>query len=110
MLDLLSTFSRIHESLPCGHSFCLKCLESMDVTYNMTSCPLCGSQYGKEKTDLKQLPKNYALRNMSDKIKHTDGEQDIVTANNGWLEIFITIRVHLELIFFILNCRYLTSC
>ena len=53
-----------------------------------TSCPLCGIPCKKEKKDFKQLPKNYALGNMSDKIRQSEREPEIIAVNRGW-KIFI---------------------
>ena len=68
--------SRIPKILPCGHSFCIKCLYSMveKIKKNPTlifKCPNCFREHPhiKNKKDILNLPKNTQLLSLIDKIE-----------------------------------------
>lgn len=56
-------------TLPCGHSFCLTCLETpeRDKTSQELCCPVCGEQH----LSPESLPRNIKLKNMVE--SHKDG-------------------------------------
>ena len=51
--------------LPCGHTFCLRCLQKVTDTHLATStqkCAFCRQEFGDVK--LQELPKNFAILNV----------------------------------------------
>lgn len=53
--------------LPCGHTFCLKCLQAcgkQNVTGNSGTCALCRAQFTIPNTGFGGLPNNYSLNKL----------------------------------------------
>ena len=55
--------------LPCSDSFCLKCLESSEISKNSSKCPVCQIPFKLPKGGLKELKKNEFINCLSD-LKH----------------------------------------
>jgi hypothetical protein len=51
--------------LPCGHTFCLKCLQDIEKAVasksNKLSCPQCRSEFQTSSQNLQDLPKNFIV-------------------------------------------------
>lgn len=57
--------------LPCVHSFCLKCLESLIVSKDPSRCPTCQIQFEIPKGGLKDLRKNEFIEQLNN-LKHSN--------------------------------------
>ena len=68
------------KQLPCGHSYCVQCLETMWVKFNYpTQCPLCRREVIIPPGGVKNFPSNFLLCTMvEDFLQHKlEGEKEI---------------------------------
>lgn len=54
-------------SLPCGHTFCQRCIEQCQVSVDGISCPMCREHFIVSSIDwFSELPRNFIAEDISD--------------------------------------------
>src|SRR6218665_1637864 len=66
--------------LPCGHTFCLKCLKSVfsSQSDDRLLCPLCRNEVRISKNSAETIPKNVAILRIIEKKELCDSVKDYI--------------------------------
>ena len=84
---------RITKILPCGHTFCLRCLYAIIDKYKkkekfIFKCPCCKREMEKIKCkkDINNLPKNTQLLSLLDKVETQKSRTNISNISNKYIK------------------------
>ncbi|XP_011409580.1 PREDICTED: tripartite motif-containing protein 3-like [Amphimedon queenslandica] len=63
-------------TIPCGHSFCLHCLESISDGKMVFECPVCRAETAVPEGGASQYVIAFVLKSLKDAVERTEGEED----------------------------------
>uniref|UniRef100_A0A1X7T1M4 RING-type domain-containing protein n=2 Tax=Amphimedon queenslandica TaxID=400682 RepID=A0A1X7T1M4_AMPQE len=63
-------------TIPCGHSFCLHCLENISDRKRVFECPVCRAETAVPEGGASQFVITFVLKLLKDAVERTEGEEE----------------------------------